>query len=216
MFFEFSYLAIGIGIGLIASIPVGPVNVMVVRHAVQRGALEGFLVGLGATVADLIYAFIAVRGISAVTGFIEGQTNLIKLVGGLLLLGFGLRVLNSRSDDGRSEAEEVPQGKILEDALGAFAITITNPGVVLGFIALIGALGSWRPEPNDAGGAIAMIVGIGVGALIWWITVSAAVSHMSNFIHDKWLAKANRLSGLVLMVFGGGILMDLLITFVFR
>lgn len=209
----FGFIALGVAIGLITSAPVGPVNIMTIRHAVQRGAREGILVGLGAVLADTIYAAVAVFGVSAVTQFIEGQVDLIKLVGGTLLIAFGLKILRTHphleTEPGNGAAG------LWADATAAFFMTLTNPGAVLGFIAIIGGLGSWRPEHGNHIGALALVSGVALGALLWWTLVSAAVHRFSGQINDRWLESANRIAGTVLVLFGLAVFTDLALTILF-
>ncbi len=205
---------IGFVIGLMTTAPVGPVNIMAIQHAVQSGFRQGIYVGLGAVVADTIYAAAAIFGISAVTTFIEGQFDLIKAIGGLLLLGFGFKVMNThphmeRGSDGKGKG-------FLGDAAAAFFMSITNPGVVLAFVAIVGGLGRWRPEHGDHVGALAMVAGVSLGAVTWWTTVSWIASHFSARIDDRWLEKANFIAGIILIAFGIAVGADLAYDVFFR
>lgn len=201
----FEFIALGAAIGIITSAPVGPVNIMAIRNAVQRGTRDGFLVGLGAVLADTIYATVAVFGVSAVTGFIEGQVDVIKLVGGLLLIGFGTIVVRSHP---HLESES-GAANLWTEATAAFFLTLTNPGAVLGFVAIIGGLGSWRPEPGDHLGAMALVAGVSFGAAAWWGGLSLIVNRFSTKLDDRWLERANRIAGTLLVLFGLGIFLDL-------
>ncbi|NVK34766.1 MAG: LysE family transporter [Rhodobacteraceae bacterium] len=210
--FNLSYLAIGVGIGLITSIPVGPVNVMAIRHAVQGGVLAGVFVGAGAALADVIYASVAVLSVSAVTGFINGQEAFIKLAGAVLLIGFGGYVIKFAPNPER-QSQPPSKGRVAADILAAFAMTITNPGAILGFVAIIGGLGSWRPEAGDRAGETSLILGVALGALLWWVFISSLMSHVSGFVQSKWLGRANLLSGLVLLAFGAGVMINLCLSY---
>ncbi|WP_417685266.1 LysE family translocator [Roseibium sp.] len=201
----FQFLLLGMVIGIITSAPVGPVNVMAMRHAIQRGAREGLLVGFGAVIADVIYATVAIFGVSVVTGFIEGQVDIIKLLGGALLVVFGARVFTSHPH----LEKETSAADLWSDATGAFFLTLTNPGAVLGFIAIIGGLGSWRPAAADHFGAAAMVAGVALGATAWWALISSLVSRFSARLDDRWLEKANRIAGTLLVLFGLLVFADL-------
>lgn len=202
-----NFLLIGAGIGLLTSAPVGPVNIMTLRHAAAHGIREGVTVALGAVVADLLYAALAVFGVSAVTGFVTGHEGLIKLAGGALIFGFGWRVYRSRPHmDPQAGAASA-----LTDMVAAFLLTLTNPGVILGFVAILGGLGTWRPQPGDTSGALFLLAGVATGALVWWSGLCWGVSHMSARVDSSWLARANHLAGALLMLFGVGIYADLLI-----
>ncbi|MEJ8473433.1 LysE family translocator [Roseibium algae] len=204
------FIAVGIAIGLITSAPVGPVNIMMIRHAIQRGMREGIIVGLGAVCADTIFAAVAVFGVSAVTQFIEGQVDMIKLVGGGLLIVFGLKVMTSHPHLEKDGADGA--ASVWADATAAFFLTLTNPGAVLGFIAIIGGLGGWRPTPEDHIGALALVAGVALGAASWWTFISGLVNRYSGHIDDHWLGRANRIAGTILVLFGICVFADLALT----
>jgi len=201
------YAVIGFAIGLMTSAPVGPVNIMAIQHAVQRGFRPGFTVGLGAMLADSIYAAVAIFGVSAVTHFIDTQVDLIKLVGGLVLIVFGLKVIRTHPQLGAA-ANGQHQG-VLGDMSAAFAMVITNPGAAFAFVAIVGGLGDWRPESGDHTGALFMVAGVASGASFWWAGLSAMVTRYRHTITDQWLDRANRIAGTILIGFGALIYADL-------
>lgn len=206
------HLLVGVVIGIVTSAPVGPVNIMTIRHAALRGWREGVVVGSGAVLADALYAGVAIFSISAVTQFIEGHADWIKLAGALLLTGFGLRIMMTHPHIENTEHEGM-QG-MGRDAAAAFLMTLTNPGAVLGFIAIIGGLGHWRPEPEDHVGNLAMVLGVALGALSWWCMISALVARYSSKIDDAWLERANRIAGILLLIFALTVFADLFLDFI--
>ncbi|WP_150524417.1 LysE family translocator [Roseibium sediminis] len=206
------FAAIGFGIGVVTTAPVGPVNVLAVQHAAQRGFRSGLSVGLGAVAADVIYAAVAIFGVSAITNFIDSQYDLIRIVGGLVLILFGWKVLKAQPHlHGGEEFSVKKASSIGGDAAVAFFLVLTNPGAVFGFVAIMGALGELRPEHGDHAGAAAMVAGVALGATAWWAGLSAVVARYRSRINDRWLENANRVAGAVLIAFGGAIYLDLLV-----
>ncbi|GAB2185503.1 LysE family translocator [Roseibium sp. LAB1] len=203
----FEYALIGFFVGILTTAPVGPVNIMAIQHAVRGGFRQGVFVGLGAVVADTIFAAAAIFGISAVTNFIEGQFDLIEVVGGALLIIFGIKIWNTHphlTKDGNPRVHG-----FWADATAAFFMAITNPGAVLAFVAIFGGLGDYRPPTNDHLGALIMVAGVTAGATTWWVLVSASVSHFKSRIDDLWLDRANHIAGFLLVVFGALIYLKL-------
>lgn len=206
------YVLIGFFVGILTTAPVGPVNIMAIQHAVRGGFRQGVFVGLGAVVADTIYAAVAIFGVSAVTNFIEGRFNLIEIIGGALLIVFGIKIWNThphldKDGNGREHG-------FLADAAAAFFMAITNPGAVLAFVAIFGGLGDFAPEHGNHFGALIMVAGVAGGATSWWMVVSAAVSHFKTRIDDHWLDRANHIAGAILVVFGVLIYLKLALDFV--
>lgn len=207
------YVLIGYLVGIVMTAPVGPVNVMAIQRAVRSGFHHGVYVGLGAVVADTIYAAAAIFGVSAITQFIDGQLRLIEIVGGALLIIFGLKIWHTHphlNGNGNGNGDEGEHG-FLGEAAAAFFMAITNPGTIFAFISIFGVLGDYRPAHGNHFGALMMVAGVSAGATSWWITVSALVSHFKARIDDQWLGRANHIAGFVLMVFGALIYAKLVI-----
>lgn len=88
----------------------------------------------------------------------------------------------------------------------SFAMTVTNPGAILGFIAIFGSLGEHAPEKGDYVGALALVLGVLTGALLWWACLSALVSKLRNRMNDNWLSTINHGAGIILLLFAALIL----------
>ncbi|HUO98705.1 MAG TPA: LysE family transporter [Rhizomicrobium sp.] len=78
-------------IGLIAAIPIGPVNLICIRRTLQCGWKYGFTSGLGAALGDGLFATITAFGLTAIAQLINGFSMPLQIVGGVALLIFGIR-----------------------------------------------------------------------------------------------------------------------------
>lgn len=58
----------GIFLGFSLAAPVGPIGLLCIQHTLNEGRLAGFVSGLGATVADMIYGCIAGIGATNTNG----------------------------------------------------------------------------------------------------------------------------------------------------
>lgn len=198
------FYLVGVAIGVLTSAPVGPVNVAAIERAARFGFVPGLVAGLGAVAADGLYATFAAFGVTAVSDFIERHADLIQTAGAILLLIFGTRILTVRPRFACSETGE--RGSATAAFVTGFAITATNPGVVLGFLAIFGSLGKWAPDPGDYAGAGLLVAGVVSGATGWWLLLSAGVSWFRGRLTEGWLASINRASGVALICFGLAIL----------
>ena len=75
----------GLLIGFSIAAPVGPIGVLCIRRTLAEGRLTGFLSGLGAASADMLYGAVAAFGLTAVQDLLVGQQVWLRLIGGVFL-----------------------------------------------------------------------------------------------------------------------------------
>jgi len=196
----------GFGVGVVFSAPVGPVNILCVQRAFRSGFFSGLAAGWGAVAADGIFAAVAAFGITAVSGFVEGHSTWLQLIGGLLLIAFGIRTARAHPhlDAGGDET-----ATLLRTAMATFGMTLTNPATVLGFLALFGSLGDWAPKPGDWLAAGMFVAGVVSGGSSWWLVVSATIAALRDRMTDRALARINLVAGALLILFGVAVLVRL-------
>src|SRR5215467_5340518 len=78
--------------GLLLSIPVGPINLTILNEGARRGFKWATLIGLGATVMEVIYCFIAFTGFASFfrRGYISAAMELFSFV---FMLFLGIKFL---------------------------------------------------------------------------------------------------------------------------
>jgi threonine/homoserine/homoserine lactone efflux protein len=195
---------VGIIIGVLVAAPVGPVNVLCIQRAIERGFWGGIAAGLGAVLGDGLIALSAALGVGAISGAIEYHRSSIQVVGGLALFAFGaklylapprLEALNPDIDQRatlRDYAWDIPQ---------TFFLTITNPGAVLGLFAIFGGVSTFV-EVHSYVDALTMVASIMGGSLIWWIGLANLIGRVRHRLDPGLLAQMNRVAGILLMGFG--------------
>lgn len=206
-------IPVGLAIGILIAAPVGPVNVLCVQRAIERGTIGGVVAGSGAALADGLVALAAALGVSVVTGLVEYYRDPIQMIGGLALLLFGGRLMVSHP--------HVPQPQMTADASAraairetiwdlpkSFFLTITNPAAVLGLVAIFGGISSFV-EVGGKIDALTMVAAIVTGSMIWWIGLSALVAYLRRSIDERWFAGVNRIAGGLLIAFGVVLLSEL-------
>lgn len=195
-------IPVGLIMGILVAAPVGPVNVLCIQRAIERGFWGGVAAGAGAVLGDGLIALSAALGVGAISGAIEHYRTAIQIVGGLALIAFGIKLshtaprLRPAGQVGRVSlrdyVNEVPQ---------TFFLTITNPGAVLGLVWIFGAVSTFVgvQSPIDA---VTMVAAVMAGSLAWWIGLSHFISRLRHQISGERLAVINRVAGLLLVAFG--------------
>src|SRR3989304_6971631 len=70
-------------IGISIAAPVGPIGVLCIRRTLSHGKLAGFLSGLGAASADMLYGAIAAFGLTVITNLLVENTFWLQVIGGV-------------------------------------------------------------------------------------------------------------------------------------
>lgn len=204
---DWGLIAIGMGIGLAVAAPMGPVNIMIIHRGVKHGFASAFVAGLGAVVGDTLYAAVAAFGVTAISDTVENHIGLIQLVGGFLLIGFGSNLV-FRTPHPEARVDEDTRLSMIGAAVSSFVLAVTNPALLLGFIAIFAGLDEIGRAPDNWVSAAELSVGVLLGGLIWWFVLANVVAHFRNRITLPWLRTINIAAGLALAAFGVGLIAD--------
>jgi threonine/homoserine/homoserine lactone efflux protein len=198
---DVSIVATGIAIGVGVNAPVGPVNVMCIHRAIRNGPTSAMAAGLGAWIADVVFAAAAAFGVTAISNFVEGHLAVIKVLGAAVMIAFGVKLLYAPSSvhDGPPNDSKL---SLFRAGLTSFVLTVTNPAVILGFAAIFGGLAGIGDRPGDFETAALLTLGVAIGSAAWWLALSTGASRLRERIAERWLGRINTLSGGGLVVFG--------------
>jgi arginine exporter protein ArgO len=153
-------------------------------------------------------AAIAAFSVTAISDAMYSNAGWIKLVGGFLLVAFGVALLFKRP------ALTIPVGQkshLLEHTgiiPQTFFLTVTNPGAILGMAAMIGGLGSLIGGLNTYLEALLLVLAVMGGSLVWWLGLSELIATIRHKLTEGRLKLINRIAGTVLIAFGLILLLD--------
>ena len=187
----------GILIGLIFGVPAGAIGVLTVQRTLDRGFAAGLLTGLGSSAADLLYSCIGVFGITLISDFLTAHQSVIRIIGGLLIAGYG--VLNLRKKE-RQPANANTNGTPIKCFLSSFVIAILNPATILSFMVAFAAFGI--TGKLSFGDGIALTLGVLAGTVIWWLALSAVTGHFREKVTDRIYKQLHLLLGGLMILFG--------------
>ena len=207
-------------IGLAVAAPVGAMGVLCIQRTVARGWSGGLSTGSGIATADAMFAAVAALGITAVADALVSLQAPLRIVGGVGLLWLGWRALRSAppsSEPPRMQAPGMQEpdaphpgasqsaGALrtagpLRDYVSAIGLTLANPMTIIAFAAIFAGAGL-TAQP-DAVQALVATAGVAVGSLVWWVALTAVVAAIRHALSDRILLWVNRVSGVMLLVFG--------------
>ena len=182
-------------IGISIAAPVGPIGVLCIRRTLANGKLAGFLSGMGAASADMVYGAIAAFGISAITTALIDNAFWLRLFGGGFLLYLGVKTFLEKPAE---QAAQAKQGGLLNMYLSTFLLTITNPMTIISFAAVFAS----TMIGQEVGSPLVMVAGVFAGSAAWWMTLSLGVGMFRERLTQKHMAWINRLSGAIIIAFG--------------
>ncbi len=207
-------IPVGIVIGVLVAAPVGPVNVLCIQRAIERGFWGGLAAGIGATIGDGLIALFASLGVGAISGAIEYHRQTIQIVGGLALVGVGIKLYVAPPVLASVQADMDGAATLRDyawDIPKTFFLTITNPGAVLGLFAIFGGVSSFV-DVDSAVDALTMVASIMAGSLMWWLGLSHLIGRLRHRFSPAHLAYTNRVAGVLLMAIGALLIGELIVT----
>ena len=204
----------GFVVGMCASMPVGPIAILVVQKTMSKGRQAGFVSGLGASIVDTIYAIVALFALAFAQNAIERHENIILLVGGaiLTLIGISMALSNPfrkkrKGDDGKSEVSS-------RDFLQAIAMGISNPMAIFVMFALFAFFGVAEDTPRDWNVA-PIILSVSSGSVTYWFLLSWLLSRFRDKFSLRTLLWISRVMGAIVIIIGLGLIGQGLFNVVF-
>jgi threonine/homoserine/homoserine lactone efflux protein len=195
-------IPVGVVVGILLAMPFGPVNLLGIQRAVERGFFGGMAAGLGIMLGDGLIALGAAMGVNAISGAIQGYLPVIQILGGLALLGAGFKLYRTEPTlTTDMQAEKATLWDYVWDIPQAFFLTITNPIAVLSLVAIFGGVSSFV-EVKSHIDALTMVAAIMGGSFCYWFVVSQRISQVRHRLDKVRLGQFNRIAGLVLIGFG--------------
>lgn len=196
-----------VGIGFAIAAPIGPVGLMCIRKALADGRPAAWMAGLGAALADTVFGAVVGLSLGAVSHFLADFGTVLKLLGGLFLVGIGLHTWRQAAV--ALETEEAKGPGAWRDFLSTFAITITNPGTMMGVAGVFVGLGA-AAQPVGLAQSWQLVAGVFVGSALWWAVLTEMTILVRARFTPERMRTFNHVSGALLMLLGLGALISLL------
>jgi len=184
----------GFLIGISIAAPVGPIGVLCIRRTLSDGKLTGFLSGMGAASADMVYGAVAAFGLTMISNLLVENAFWLRIIGGAFLLYLGVKTFLEKPAD---HAAQASQSGYFSAYLSTFFLTITNPMTILSFAAIFA--GTMLTQETNS--PIVLVLGVFFGSAAWWLTLSLGVGLMRDRLTATRMAWINRISGTVIIIF---------------
>ncbi len=204
----------GFTVGFCASAPIGPIAILVVQKSLSKGHKAGFVTGLGASVVDTFYAFIAIFALAFAQIFMEQHQNMILLVGGsvLVLLGISMTMSNpfrkKVKRDGKSRVSSKDFGQ-------AVLMGISNPMAIFVMFTLFAFFGLAKEAPQTWSVA-PILISVSLGSVTYWFLLSWGLSKFAKFFRLRTILWISRVTGAIIVIIGIALLGQGVFNVVFK
>lgn len=203
----------GFLVGMCASAPIGPIAILVVQKSLSKGHKAGFVSGLGASVVDTFYAFIAIFALAFAQKLIDTHQNLILLVGGVVLSIVGITMAFSNpfrrmKSDGESSVSPKDFGQ-------AVAMGISNPMAIFVMFTLFAFFGLADSAPHNWS-VTPIILSVSAGSVTYWFTVSWLLSRFRKNFRMSTILWISRITGAIIVIIGIALLGQGLVNVFFK
>lgn len=202
----------GIIIGISIAAPVGPIGILCIKRSLTRGYAAGFATGLGAALADLMYAIVAGFGLTAVSSFLIKQQPLLYFIGGLVLTALGIKTLFSPPI---TQPLTIKGKSFLSTTLETMILTLTNPFTILAFVAAFAGIGL-GVEDHNYKSALLLCLGVFLGSALWFTALSTTMAFFRSKCNPFVIARINTISGFFLVGAGIALILNLFISHLYQ
>lgn len=198
---DYSIALKGVLIGLSVAAPIGPMSMLTMRRAIERGLSAGLVSGLGIALADATYGAIAAFGMTSLSDVLIDYQRFIRIAGGVALLVIAWRIL----DQARAPVEARPEtsrsqglGRIIGSM---YLLTLSNPTTILSFAAIFGGLGL-SLESSTLESTL-LVASVFVGSMIWWFFLCGMLARIRHRLTATWITRIDLIAGVIILVMAG-------------
>lgn len=202
----------GLLIGVCASVPLGPIAILVIQKSLSEGHKAGFTAGMGACLVDTIYAVMAMFALALAETFIDNNRILIMVGGGAVVTLLGCS-LAFKDPFRKMKEEDSSPSYSLKDFFKAVILGISNPGAIFVIFALFAFFGI-ELEPHDFRVA-PILLAVSAGSAMYWFFFSWSFSRLRKSFKLGTVLWINRIAGVLVTIIGIALVTEGLMEVIF-
>ena len=187
-------------VGLCASIPLGPIAIMVVQKSLSKGVKSGFMTGLGASTADTVFAVVALFFLAIAQNLMEKYSAEILIGGGVVIAVIGVLLAVSNPFRKADQIDKVDKVSS-KDYFQGLLMALSNPGAIL---IIFGLFASFGLDLSGYGltETVIVILSLSLGGVLYWFGVSYSLSLFRKRFKMSTLLLINRIAGFAIAGIG--------------
>jgi threonine/homoserine/homoserine lactone efflux protein len=208
MIAAFEAILKGLAMGLLLALSVGPVIFTIIKHSINNGKSGGFSFVIGVWFSDFLLVILSNAFSELVTQLLDFKT-VIGVAGSVFLIGMGLFYLLLKKVHIHPEDTSMPPMRSRDHAkiaLQGFLLNTLNPAVMAFWLTAATAIAITH-SVRDRIIIFATAFALNMGADVIKITLAGKVRKKLTL---KNIRLINKISGLILLLFGTVLLLGVL------
>jgi threonine/homoserine/homoserine lactone efflux protein len=208
MIAAFEAILKGLAMGLLLALSVGPVIFTIIKHSINNGKAGGFSFVIGVWLSDFLLVVLSNAFSELVTQLLDFKT-VIGVAGSVFLIGMGLFYLLLKKVHIHPEDVSMPPMKSSDHAkiaLQGFLLNTLNPAVMAFWLTAATAIAITH-SVRDRIIIFATALALNMGADVIKITLAGKVRKKLTLKNVRLI---NKISGLILLLFGTVLLLGVL------
>jgi threonine/homoserine/homoserine lactone efflux protein len=192
-------IILGILLGFLTCIPIGPINLWVVKTKFKRGFWPAMSIAIGGGLGDFFYFFVILSGLS-LFDFSETTSSILKTIGISFLLLMGIKELFFTKISSFEKSAIDEKVKVSNYFFLGILIYISNPTLVFSLSTLCAFLKSFNLFPSSLLNNLIFSSSVGIGSILWSYTLLKLVNKFENKLTQALMLKINRISGGLIII----------------
>ncbi len=192
-------ICLGIILGYLINIPVGPINIWILKTKLKKGFRPAISISLGAALMDFLYFWVILSGLSLFS-FSENTSSILKTLGISFLFLIGLKELffTDISSFGRTEIKGNHRSS--NYFFLGILIYVSNPTLVFTISSLCTFLKSFNLFLSNLENNLFFSLSVAVGATLWSITLLKLIKRFESRFSQDLMLKITRTSGALVVL----------------
>lgn len=191
-------IIVGLFIGFVMCIPIGPLNVLVVNSRLKNNASKALSIAFGGSVMDCVYFYVILSGLSFIN-FSDTFIKYFKLAGIILILLLGLKELFSENNLIINVKDKESSKNLFASFLLGVVIYTSNPTLIITMTALGAFIKSLEIFDFSQFNIVFVSLGLAVGSFLWFVFLVKVVEKYEQIIRDKYINIFTKVSGALMI-----------------
>ena len=191
----------GVGLGLLMAIMLGPVFFMLINISIKNGFRSAFYFALGVVISDGFYISI-IEFSKSLVGLIDSHRHWVAMVGGVLLIGFGISSIVAKVTDPKDIVvkSDVSRKDLFLEVIKGFVMNALNPFVLFFWIGVSTTLVVNKSE--NSLDSFVFFSGTLVTIFLTDLLKGALAINLKKIMTVRFISLLNKISGVGLIAFG--------------